>query len=380
MLAGLLAFSGCGKAARNDSNGRGESRKEAAWVAQYRPPASMSGAFAGTNLGFFSFNTISVVSKDIAFVGADFPSIGDPNRRYGAVLRTANGGKTWIETPLRTSGFEIDRVNAVRFVNPTLGWAFGSFPSGTDPDSTPTGLSLKTTDGGASWAASKIGAAMIPTCAFFADANNGWMGVITAAAGGNETSGGGEIFATSDGGVTWRSQHGFPTSINDVFFIDKQNGWAGGSSGTIYRTADGGATWTPQKTGLEMGTGPDGGSAQFAVYGIHFIDPQTGWAAARSEDEESGRIVATSNGGLSWTQSMLADQERLRSVFFVSRNEGWAASSSGRYIYHTTDGGRNWTAEQIVFEQNLAVYGIAGSDPSHVWAVGGGAIYVRVSQ
>src|SRR5437868_8215449 len=173
----------------------------------------------------------------------------------------------------------------------------------------------------------------------------------------------------------------FPYPINEVFFIDKQTGWLGAYKGAVYRTMDGGATWLEQTTGLEPRPGnSENISKLFSIYGIHFIDPLNGWAAARAEEEEGGRLIATTDGGNSWKPLMTTDQEKLRSVFFVNRNEGWVTSNSGRYIYHTSDAGKTWTAEQIVFEQNSPIYRIAGSDAAHMWAVGGGAIFARINQ
>ena len=379
LASAALILSGCKNSPSRNANISNNAQKQPTWIAQYRPPASLSGKFVGANLAFFSFNAISVVSSNIVFVAGDFPTTADPVKRYASIHRTMDGGKTWVEFPLRVSGFEIDRANAVHFVSPTLGWLFGSYPSGPEPDSSPIGVALKTTDGGSSWTASKIGGSLVPTCAYFTDAEHGWMGTIGPVA--EDETRPSDLLATTDGGATWRSQRRFPDPINEVFFIDKQIGWLGAYKGAVYRTMDGGATWLEQTTGLEPRPGnSENISKLFSIYGIHFIDPLNGWAAARAEEEEGGRLIATTDGGNSWKPLMTTDQEKLRSVFFVNRNEGWVTSNSGRYIYHTSDAGKTWTAEQIVFEQNSPIYRIAGSDAAHMWAVGGGAIFARINQ
>jgi photosystem II stability/assembly factor-like uncharacterized protein len=56
--------------------------------------------------------------------------------------------------------------------------------------------------------------------------------------------GAGAIFASTDGGRSWRSQpSGVTADLDAVAFADQRTGWVGGRDGTILATADGGATW-----------------------------------------------------------------------------------------------------------------------------------------
>jgi photosystem II stability/assembly factor-like uncharacterized protein len=70
----------------------------------------------------------------------------------------------------------------------------------------------------------------------------------------------------------------------------------------------------------------------------------------------------------------------LRDVFMLSPTEGWAVPKYAKYIYHTVDGGRFWQSEDISFEQEVPLFRVAAADASHVWAVGGGAIFFRVAR
>lgn len=57
---------------------------------------------------------------------------------------------------------------------------------------------------------------------------------------------GGSILHSADEGRTWHWQPTHqPLPLNDVTFLDEQNGWAVGAMGTIVRTVDGGRTWQP---------------------------------------------------------------------------------------------------------------------------------------
>ena len=70
-----------------------------------------------------------------------------------------------------------------------------------------------------------------------------------------------------------------------MHFAGPETGWAVSGKGTILATRDGGATWTAQKSG----TGQH-------LYGVDFAGPETGWAVG-----DRGTILATCDGGATWT-------------------------------------------------------------------------------
>lgn len=345
--------------------------KPARWVAQYRSPASQK--YAGTTaLARFSYNAISVVSPAVVFVAADVPDPRDPESQIARVIKTTDGGQSWTELEIPQA--RISALNAIHFISPTVGWVAGADPEGR-------GIVAKTTDGGQSWAATKLEFKQIPAAIFFANEKEGWLGGVAPTDEEDQMGGPSDILATTDGGQSWHSRRRIPTSITDLFFLDQKRGWAVGYNGAIYQTTDGGISWEQQKSELEPGDIPvfEGDRRyRFIISGVHFVDDQRGWAAARSgiEDVQAGRVLATTNGGKTWSRIWAADV-RVRDIFFASKSEGWAAAANSKYIYHTTDGGASWQVEPIEFEQNVSIYRIAGADPSHVWAVGGGAIFYR---
>jgi photosystem II stability/assembly factor-like uncharacterized protein len=252
-------------------------------------------------------------------------------------------------------------------------------------DAAQNGVLLKTIDGGENWAVSRISAAQVPTTVFFADAENGWMGGATPAPGEDEGAGGpSAILGTTDGGRTWQPQLNTPVSIFDICFIDKVNGWASGSKGSIYHTDDAGRTWNSQRSELEVGDGAINmqgeGVKQFGLMGIQFVDAEHGFLAASAEEEDTGRLLATSNGGASWRRQWIVADSGVRDVFFVNPDEGWAVTDRGQYVYHTIDGGHTWLAEPKVFEQDVTMVRLGAADAQHAWAVGAGAIFFRVSE
>jgi photosystem II stability/assembly factor-like uncharacterized protein len=334
------------------------------------------------NLATFSYSSLSVVSSSVVFVAGDMLNPKDPSRHLGVIIHTTDGGSNWTETPVEQLASKSTILNSMHFVDPKLGWVVGGVG---DADATPDGILLKTTDGGATWNVSKIGFKQVPTSVFFADAQTGWMGGAAPPPGEEDGEGGPtDILATTDGGQTWHAQRRVPVSITDLFFLDKNTGWATGYLGAVYHTTDGGRSWATQKSELEFNeyfSNPNAEDAKkFIVSGIHFSDPQHGLAAATADEEDIGRVVGTTNGGQQWSRRLIAQGEGLRDVFMLSPTEGWAVPKYAKYIYHTVDGGRFWQSEDISFEQEVPLFRVAAADASHVWAVGGGAIFFRVAR
>ncbi len=377
LLIALFSFS-CNLFQKNTNqrNANSSAPKSARWVAQYRSP--LSAGYTGNALpeNFF-YSSISVISSSVVYVAGDMLNPKTKDGRVGVIVHTTDGGQNWSETILEQPNMMVDAMNAVHFINAEEGWTVGI-------DSAQLGIMFKTSDGGHNWEFLRLSAKQIPTTIFFADSNTGWMGGSTASPDGDEDTGGpSDILGTTDGGRTWNSQIRVPVSIYDIFFIDKVTGWATGSKGAIYHTTDGGRTWNSQRSELELGDGPtvlsSEGSKLFKVYGISFADAQTGYAAASAEEETTGRVLGTSNGGETWAKQRIVGDAGARDILFVSPSEGWILTDKGQYIYHTVDSNRSWLAEPRIFEQEVQQIRLGAADASHVWAVGGGAIFFRVT-
>src|SRR5215813_13324143 len=380
LLAGLVAVGGTScnpkQSNTNKKTTNEPQAKPGKWIAQYRSPASLS--YSGYNLGVFFYNGISVVSRDVVFVCGDMPNPKGGEERVGVVLRTTDGGTNWIETPMEKPGILITALNSLHFINPQVGWVVGA-DSGND------GIILKTTDRGSSWSVTRIGYKQVPVAVFFSDPDHGWIGGATPLPGEEEGIGGpSAILATTDGGSTWNAQNHIPISILRITFVDNSTGWASGTNGVIYNTIDGGNSWDRQRTEIEAGDGPVDplaeGAKKFAVRGLQFIDKDHGFAAATGAEQQAGRMLVTSNGGAAWRRQWMVNGAGVRDVFFLNTNQGWAPTDQGPYINYTVDGGKSWLSEPKVFEQEMATSRVAGADSTHVWAVGGGAIFFRVSE
>ena len=376
LLIALHGFS-CNKTTsqRNANTGAVKSGR---WVVQYRSP--LSAGYTGNALpeNFF-YSSISVISSSLVYVAGDMLNPKTKDGRVGVITHTTDGGQNWTETILEPpANAAVEAINAVHFINAEEGWTVGV-------DSGLLGIMFKTSDGGRNWEFLRLSAKQAPTSVFFADSSTGWMVGSTASPDGDEDTGGpSDILGTTDGGRTWNSQIRVPVSLYDIFFIDKTSGWASGSKGAIYHTSDGGRSWNSQRSELELGDGPtvlsSEGSKLFKIYGIHFADAQTGYAAASAQEETTGRVLATSNGGETWAKLRVVGDAGARDVLFISPSEGWILVDKGQYIYHTVDGNRTWLAEPRVFDQDVQQVKLGAADAAHVWAVGGGAIFFRLKE
>ena len=128
--------------------------------------------------------------------------------------------------------------------------------------------------------------------------------------------------------------------LEAVQFVSARQGWAAGA-GRILATSDGGRTWTAQYAGPAK------------LYQVDFTDAGHGWAVG------TNALLRTTDGGLTWTQlSEPACSAAIESVHFVNSALGFAvaggaqvwmnggvpAAVGGGQLLTTSDGGSHWTS------------------------------------
>ena len=104
---------------------------------------------------------------------------------------------------------------------------------------------------------------------------------------------------------------------------------------------------------------------------IHMLDANTGWALGGSESI-GDRLLRTADGGQTWTEvsppqpAPTTDQglQVSPAVNFVDADNAWITYGSGlvaptdtSVVWHTSDGGQNWTASQPI---SISLEGMAG--------------------
>ncbi|MEM7103708.1 MAG: LamG-like jellyroll fold domain-containing protein [Bacteroidota bacterium] len=228
------------------------------------------------------------------------------------------------------------------------------------------------------------------TGASFISSTVGYVSVVS----GNGGSGGGTVYQTLDGGMTWTEiiglgtgdffnniivldgvpyavgtgghlcYHngswqfvpGFTQTLYDIWFGGPNYGWVVGAGGLIINWN--GSTWTP----FSFGTQP-----LYAVYGV---GPGNAWAVG------GGGTIWYYNGSV-WTQQVSGVSVDLNGVYFVNNLVGWAVGNGGTILY-TNDGGVTWTIQGTGFPYNLN--GIYCIDSQNAIVVGdNGVVWVTTN-
>ncbi len=192
--------------------------------------------------------------------------------RWGCILHTGDGGKTWVR---QNTGTDLT-LSSVFFMDSKHGWAVGE-----------EGIIIHTKDGGKTWEKQKSPVRFFHMKVHFENPQKGWIA--------SEQT---HILYTEDGGKTWSIQFKDQDFIlKSISFCDPLHGWAVGEFGFIYHTRNGGKTWEIQagEYALSVSTGEiEGGTFLFDVVAIN---PQTAWAVGID-----GYVIKTENGGKIWTQ------------------------------------------------------------------------------
>ena len=222
----------------------------------------------------------------------------------GSIFDTTNGGISWSIEAKET----LETLNGVTFVDSSRGWVAGN-----------AGIILRTTTGGSSWGNQATGVIQNLNDIHFVKASTGW-----AVGDGNAGTNKHTVLRTTDGGITWAlvGESSFPIghdSFTAVVFLDVNRGYISSPALGVYYTDDGGLTWV-NKYNLGI------------VNDLDFIDVNNGWLASNDN------IIRTVNGGATWTTQFLGLGSQITDLDFINLFDGWAAGGSG-HIFFTDNGG-----------------------------------------
>jgi photosystem II stability/assembly factor-like uncharacterized protein len=161
---------------------------------------------------------------------------------------------------------------------------------------------------------------------FFPNKQTGFA--VTVAGGIGNCSSTMSIHRTMDAGENWvRMNTASNAQMTDLHFIDAFTGWAVGASSTIQKTTDGGQTWTMQTSGVGSG-----------LNDIHFSNANNGLVVG-----SNGIVRRSTNGGGTWTTVTSGVTTTLFSCWMVDANIGYFCGASG-VIRKTTNGGTSWSS------------------------------------
>lgn len=293
----------------------------------------------------------------------DFTAPGQP-------MESTNGGQQFHPF---TSNFVADAPDDMQFVfaDSQVGFAAGA------------GHLQRTTDGGLDWAhlappglgnvngyptpspAQSPGPISMPTDAQISAPSPSVVWALVA---------GQYLFRSTDQGLTWQQENLPPRSpFTDLSFVDESDGWVlvGGpgatqcsfGGATVWQTTDAGASWnmvTQVNAQAASGARIATGAIDLAQCkeNLSFVDKQRGFIDAW-DDNSPPTIYRTSDGGVTWSSSRLADPpgfhtlgagDALRAGPVKAFGATLLVTASGMqpdgvhtYVFQSADGGASWT-------------------------------------
>lgn len=245
------------------------------------------------------------------------------NRGYavgdnGAAIRTIDGGQTWTPMNVPAAGMHL---RSVRFADDQGLTGVGFITGGSTFNGT-TGVIYRTTNGGATWA--PVLNLSDNNAGFYSISFIPQTGAILANLVVFASRFNGDIYRSNDGGTNWTLVNtGTMQSASQIYFTSATNGVIGSSNGNVFSTSDGGNNWaaTPQQT-------PD------YMNGIDFCDGTTnGYYVGGNVAQNTGTILNTTDGGANWTPvAVPAGTSRLYSVDFFNCCTGYAVGLNGTIL------------------------------------------------
>jgi photosystem II stability/assembly factor-like uncharacterized protein len=258
-----------------------------------------------------NLRAVSFVTKSTAVVVGDSSSI----------LRTTDHGARWAAVPVNG----VYSFRALSFIGSDSGFLASA---------TPHSAVLRTTDGGTTWdtVVAGIGGRAIA----FANALTGHV------------CEGWDMYRTTDAGRNW-ARYDFPMNriptFEGVKMFDDDTGIAVGTlariditpfdytSSEIFRTTDAGMFW-----GSVFSVGSPADLYTKSFYAVTFDGQDKGIAVG-----DSGLIVASTDGGVHWTERTSGVRMRLYGVAYRS-GMATAVGDSGT-ILHSSDDGISWQVQ-----------------------------------
>jgi len=293
---------------------------------------------------------------DVSMLSADTVyARGGGEGTHEAFYRTYDGGVKWETFEISVEGDTLvpSYMEALEFVNDTVGFVAG-----------PGGGIFKTVNGGESWNrvnSQTTGANYYLNDIFFLNEQQGWVGgydnqwpVYNPA----------PLFYTDDGGETWTEIDWVDEErfLDQIAYYDENLGYAiGRTNGGVYRSTDGGTNWEAL-----FGEGVRG-----TLYDLDATDAQNAWAVGTN-----GAILATTNGGENWNVQTSDATKTLRDIQFLDTQNGWTIGDSAT-VLNTTNGGEDWILSETGLDENLrSIKMISTSDG---WIVGDSSLVLKTT-
>jgi len=290
------------------------------------------------------------------------------------IVRTSNGGATWIEIDLPSS--TIIDVKDIVFQNANTGFVSGNSVAGN------AAYVAYTVNGGANWTQTifpnpnrgiytlqVIGSTVYACGSDYSYYFSSNLGVTWDSVSFNDYSNpnqpylsiiysfhingsdvivvglNGKVNISNDGGSSWRNKNycvGNSQYTYSSIFAMPGTGqvWAGSNGGGfILYSTNSGSNWTQYSTG-----------APNAIYDIDMETSTTGYATGGNAFAGTGYCYKTTNSGVTWSPLTIPTPAyQMNTADFIDVNTGWIVGglpfNSGSEISKTTNGGLTWTSQ-----------------------------------
>jgi len=316
-----------------------------------------------------------------------------PTTRYvgtigGGIFKSTDGGTSWHAVNTGLGNVAHWNVAALA-IDPTApARVYAAVSSG------PIGGVFRTTNAGASWTFTSVGALTdialapgAPATLYAAggdlykstDAGVSWTAVLAAGGFRSVTvdpSSPGTVYAgtnfgaiakTTDGGASWSTQGGLASDRVDTLLVDPTAPnvvYAGLEDFGVYKSVDAGTTWTP--------IGPTVGAQKLSVQDLA-IDPgapgtvyAAGFLAGLTP---SFGVYRSTDGGTSWSSTPLVALVRAIALDPANPSALIAATRDGIGIWQSADGGATWqVANTGLANLTIGALATAPSAPGTVYA------------
>ncbi|MEA2973526.1 MAG: hypothetical protein QOG82_1984 [Actinomycetota bacterium] len=379
VFVGLVACGGGDKTAPTTSTTSPSAPTSTASPTTTLPPDAASGPAGGPVPAGFGAASVTFVSLETGWVLGTAPCSSPP---CTSVLRTVDGGQTWVGIPAPPTELASGAgrgVRRIRFADAANGWAFGpdlwsthdggahwievSLPS-VDADSEVSDLEaadgkvhvavldskgvviLTSPVGTDGWQASPtvvpIGAGPVPQADIVLQGDTGWMfEVDRVVVGGAGLTGGAWVPwpppCADAGGAAFLAA----SSADDLVAVCDEGQWNDRPRAVrFYDSSDGGATFDPVGVPVPLSgaAGVTAGQAGSAV-------------VAGSDSSGAALLVATFDGGATWSTVYQGPRGGWNEIGFTSPSQGVAVVGDGSAavgpLLMTKDGGHTWDA--VVF-------------------------------
>ncbi len=271
--------------------------------------------FTGLPFGVFQAIAVSPTSPQTLFTGVY-------TDRRGGVYQSTDGGATWRLSSRGLSALAI-RSLAVHPRTPGTVWAVAN------------SFLFRTTDGGATWVRQRPDGNNLVSRVFVDSVDGSRVFALLQI---------GTLRRSLDGGQTWETAAAPPVSLSLLVFDPQTPSTIYTGGGGLAKSTDNGATWTQLS----------GDAARLSTYAleISLSSPDTLYASGYIDGQPA--ILATSDGGASWTRadngfpgfpgSLAIDRLVPTTVF--------ALGSSGN-VYRSVNGGQSWSVFSNSFRERV---------------------------